>query len=114
MKTASDACSNTCSHARSLVLAIGLAAVSLGWSGDSRANAWQEAKAAIRSFPANVKQGGREYGHAMRDSGRALGHAARDGYHHVRDGFRRDFIQGGAWRGAPGANRATAERTDPL
>lgn len=106
MRIGPDACS--------VVLALGLAAVSLGWSHDSSANAWQEAKAAIRSFPANVKQGGKEYGHAMRDSGRALGHAARDGYSHVRDGFRRDFIQGGAWRGAAGGNRATAERTDPL
>lgn len=110
MMIESDPRSNACA----LVLALGLAVVSLGWSGASFANAWQEAKVAIRSFPANVKQGGKEYGHAMRDSGRALGHAARDGYHHVRDGFRRDFIQGGAWRSAPGTNRATAERTDPL
>lgn len=88
--------------------------IGAGWTESCSANAWQEAKQAVRSFPSNVKQGGRELGHAMRDSGRALGHASRDGWYHVRDGFRRDFIQGGAWRGQPAPNRPTAESGHPL
>ncbi len=100
-------------HIAALLLCAG-ALFGVIWTGPSLANPWQEAKQAIRSFPANVKQGGREYGHAMRDGGRALGHASRDGYYHVRDGFRRDFIQGGVVRGNRGSNRATAENDGPL
>lgn len=100
-------------HACSTTLTLCLAVAAAVWPVASHANAWQEAKTAVRSFPANVKQGGKEYGHAMRDSGRALGHATRDGYYHVRDGFRRDFIQGGAWRNRPASNPALTERADP-
>lgn len=97
----------------STMLALCMAIAAGAWADGASANAWQEAKSAIRSFPANVKQGGKEYGLAMRDSGRALGHASRDGYYQVRDGFRRDFIQGGAWRGRPAPNPALTQRADP-